>query len=520
MPSSRRGVLIWFVACGAILAAMLAGLGVLARSPVPVWRLVALAVGAHLPYVLLLLLAWRRAIPGGAWTVVATALVLRAVLVLAPPAFSDDVYRYVWDGRVAGAGYNPYERAPTDEALATLRNDEWSRINNPELQTIYPPAAQISFTGWAAVWPSSTGFKAMSAAADLGVICLVVLLAGGSLPLRRGPPGPVRGSRAVLAGALYGLNPIACIETGMSGHLEPLALLPTLAAVLLLARSEAEPASRITRCRVAAGWAAPVVFGLGCATKLVPALLWPVLGRRDWRFWVVTPAIVVAFYLPFASVGQDLFETTGIFVRAWEGNAGAFALLKAAAARIIGWIAGVEGGEEIVRIAWLDGPARALEGTFFTLHKDGGFDPAAPGAFTLNDLSLAAAKIAAGLSLVAVVAVCVKRRFDPVRGALWLFGALVLLSPVVHPWYLLWVLPFAALRGVWPWLALGAALPLAYLPLDGWWQRSEWVVAPWVPWVEHGAFFCVFVAWLAWRLRPGGRRAGDGNRTSFGRACG
>ena len=116
------------------------------------------------------------------------------------------------------------------------------------------------------------------------------------------------------------------------------------------------------------------------------------------------------------------------------------------------------------------------------------------------------------VGLIAVLAVSVWRRLDPLRAALWLFGVLVIVSPIVHPWYFLWVLPFAAARREWPWLILGAALPLAYLPLDEWWASSTWRVPAWVPWVEYGSFFGVLIARFAW-LRWG-------RGTVRGRACG
>ena len=52
---------------------------------------------------------------------------------------------------------------------------------------------------------------------------------------------------------------------------------------------------------------------------------------------------------------------------------------------------------------------------------------------------------------------------DPVRGGAALFGGLLLCSPTVYPWYLLWVLPWAALAGGAAWIVGGgdgaAALP-------------------------------------------------------------
>jgi hypothetical protein len=489
MPNSPRGVLLWLVAGLACLSAVFVALAVLGHSPVPVWRLIALLIGAHLPFAAVMLLAWRRWIPGGPWTVIGAALALRLILVCSPPVFSDDIYRYVWDGRVLQAGHNPFAFAPDDPALESQRNDEWARINNPALRTIYPPLAQTVFVATAAVWPRVSGFKLVSALFDTSVVLLVFALAGGRLTRRRSEVDRAGSDRAILAGMFYGLNPLTCVESGMSGHLEPIALAPTLLAVVLLTRGKDSSGGGSRLRDRASTWLAAASLGLAWAVKLVPALLWPALGRRNWRVWVVAPLVVAALYLPFASAGSHLFESMGTFARSWEGNAGIFALLKALAEQVVGWIAGVERPDEIVHATWLDGPARALEGTFFTLHRDSTFDPSAPGAFTLGDLALAVAKLVAGAALIAILVVTLKRRFEPVRAGLWLFGALLLVSPVVHPWYILWVLPFAAVRRAWPWLVLGALLPLAYLPLDGWWSQGVWSAPGWIPWIEYGAFF-------------------------------
>jgi hypothetical protein len=76
---------------------------------------------------------------------------------------------------------------------------------------------------------------------------------------------------------------------------------------------------------------------------------------------------------------------------------------------------------------------------------------------------------------------------DPVAGAAALFGALLLLSPTVYPWYLLWVLPWAALAGQARWLWAAAAAPLAYLPATAgvaWW--------PWLHLASWGPFLLLW----------------------------
>ncbi len=44
--------------------------------------------------------------------ILSIAALLRLCLLPLPPSLSDDVYRYLWDGRVAAFGWNPYFHAP------------------------------------------------------------------------------------------------------------------------------------------------------------------------------------------------------------------------------------------------------------------------------------------------------------------------------------------------------------------------------------------------------------------------
>ena len=79
--------------------------------------------------------------------ILATAALLRFGALAAPVYLSDDVYRYIWDGRVQAAGINPYRYIPTDTQLAPLRDETiFPNINrNNYAPTIYPPVAQMLF---------------------------------------------------------------------------------------------------------------------------------------------------------------------------------------------------------------------------------------------------------------------------------------------------------------------------------------------------------------------------------------
>ncbi|MER8153924.1 hypothetical protein [Streptomyces sp. NPDC094472] len=58
----------------------------------------------------------------GAVFVLAGSVAVAATGLLAPPRTSTDAYRYAWDGRVQAAGISPYDHAPEDPALASLRD--------------------------------------------------------------------------------------------------------------------------------------------------------------------------------------------------------------------------------------------------------------------------------------------------------------------------------------------------------------------------------------------------------------
>jgi hypothetical protein len=94
------------------------------------------------------------------------------------------------------------------------------------------------------------------------------------------------------------------------------------------------------------------------------------------------------------------------------------------------------------------------------------------------------------LAGVAVIARSVTWR-DPVGGTAALFGGLLLCSPTVYPWYVLWVLPFSALVGQARWLWVAAAAPLLYLP--------QLLGVSWWPWLHLALWGPLPLLW--WRDR-------------------
>jgi hypothetical protein len=235
-----------------------------------------LAQGALYAAAVILLL---RGAPVSLGWVLGVAIILRLAILFLPPFLSDDIYRYVWDGRVQGAGVNPYLYIPNDPALAGLRDPSiWPNINRGDYApTIYPPAAQALFFLITRVTGSVVGMKiAWVFFEGVSAWGVVRLLDGMGLPRRR-----------LL---IYAWSPLAVWEIAGSGHLD--AAMTAFVALAVLARMQNRQ-----------GFAG-AALGLAVLVKFFPLVALPALWRRgDWRLPTACAAIVAAGYLVYVSAG-------------------------------------------------------------------------------------------------------------------------------------------------------------------------------------------------------------------------
>lgn len=303
---SRHGLLLVLgVLAAAALAATVAvgGGGGATRARIGLWLL------AHAFY---LVAAWvatrpRTTLPGRhvlPWILI-VGLVPRLLLLPTDPALSQDLYRYLWDGRLVASGVNPFPQAPNDPSLERFRNGLEGKLNHADVPTIYPPAAQLLFAATARIEATSRAWKA-----TLLVLETALLLALGYLLRARGLP-PER----LL---LYYWNPLVVVETFGSGHVDL-----AVAAFLVLALALLE-----RRRDVAAG----VAFALAALTKYLPLLLVPALVRaRAWRVLAVAAAVGALLFVPFLGAGGALWGGLSAYARHWEFNGSLYHLLRASA---------------------------------------------------------------------------------------------------------------------------------------------------------------------------------------------
>jgi alpha-1,6-mannosyltransferase len=217
--------------------------------------------------------------------ILGTAVLLRLIALAAPVFLSDDINRYVWDGRVQAAGINPYRYIPTAPELEALRDPLiFPNINrNNYAPTIYPPVAQMLFL-------VANRFGGTALAVKLVLVTIEAVGIGALLFLLRAAGRP---PEHIL---LYVWHPLPVWEIAGSGHVD--AAVVTFTALAL--------AAAVSGRRV---WSA-VALSAATLVKFFPLVLVPALWRPaksnvgDWSWLAAFFAVVVAAYLPYIGVGS------------------------------------------------------------------------------------------------------------------------------------------------------------------------------------------------------------------------
>jgi hypothetical protein len=240
---------------------------------------------------------------------------------------------------------------------------------------------------------------------------------------------------------VYAWSPLVVFEGAQAGHVEVAVIFLVLLGLLL----------RQTGSSALAGAA----LGLAVLVKFYPIVLLPAWSRReDWRFPAATAATVGLGYLPYAAAlgAGALGFLPEYFASSEDHNIGLRALL-----------------------------------TY-------------PFGFT-GEVARGVAIALAFAAMAATVVVIGRSARHDVRG-LWrasalAVGAYLLLVPTaMHPWYVMWIVPFLCVRPSPAWLWFSGAVTLSYI---------AYVVAPaplpWWAWLgEYGPLYALLLAGAVARL--------------------
>ena len=242
----------------------------------------------------------------GAACVLVFALIFRATVLPAAPDQSEDVYRYLWDGRLAAQGIDPYRYPPDAPELEYLRDGRiYPMLNSKPYVTAYPPLAQALFRCSTALFgPEVIPMKAVFSLLEFASLVLswrLLILFGMSLqPL-----------------ILVAWNPLFIFEFSHSGHSDSASMFLILLAIYLLRRSRPYWA--------VAGFAGAVL------AKLHPALWTPLFIRRlGWKTAAAGAAVFIAGWLAYLSPVTWLryLRSLALYFRLFEFNASIHYLLR------------------------------------------------------------------------------------------------------------------------------------------------------------------------------------------------
>jgi alpha-1,6-mannosyltransferase len=254
-----------------------------------------------------------------------------------PPGPEDDIHRYVWDGRLQRLGYNPYVVVPSDPAVRALHSAETRNLNNPDLPTPYPPAAQLFFRGVTAIHESAFALKLAFVLCEFAIVFVLLDLLRSNR----------KGAHLVLA---YAWNPLLAIEVAGSGHIDIVGALLLLVSVAALSR-----AWRTT---------AAIALGLAIAVKFLPLVLLPLYWKRvRIRDALLAVVVVALLYTPFLHHGHIPIGSLGTYVQGFRFNGPLFAMFAhVAPPQILAAVAVLVG---LLTASWLRAKAYELSPNVF-----------------------------------------------------------------------------------------------------------------------------------------------------------
>jgi alpha-1,6-mannosyltransferase len=214
----------------------------------------------------------------------------------------------------------------------------------------------------------------------------------------------------------YAWNPAVVYSFAGAGHFDSLMLL-TLVGAIVVAKN--------LKTNWRAALLSSVLLGLSISIKIVPLFLVPLWFLRARRHWpAVTPALLIPasltlFYGGLATVAQPLRQFA--YVARFND--------------LIWWL---------------------IEATIWPnpMQKNG------------------RAQVVLAITVLILTFIF---RHDSRRAVLWILGAVLILSPVLHPWYVTWVLPVACARRQYAWhiLSLSATVALLVWEDGPFWRAWE-----------------------------------------------
>ncbi len=370
----------------------------------------------------------------------------RIVLIPSEPFLSDDIYRYLWDGKIIASGINPYKFAPVDIQLLQFRDQIiYPFINFPEIATSYPPVSQFMFLINQWLGGSVFSWKFLLLFVEI-ILFLVIFRMVQHFNLNK------------FRLLIYFYNPLLIIETYSSGHVEIAGVSFFWIAVYLFYKRY--------------DWKSIIFFAMSIMTKFIPLVSGlPFLLNKFFRKSALLMVICSIILLPFMFSG--ILPLPGLFsyINRWEFNGGLYQL----AISIMNLL-------DIKEYKWMEVNFSGHLETFYFSY-----------AFLY--------KVFAAVILVVVFfdqmnklrATSRFRSINFIQRAFILTAGFLLLIPTLHPWYLIWIIPFLVFIPNWSWLLFTFLIQASYFVLKDYALLSVWKESVWILLFQYVPFYTILI---------------------------
>ena len=223
------------------------------------------------------------------------ATVFRLCCIGAPLIWSDDLYRYLWEGKLVLQGGNPFVEPPASfDVLDGIRE----RVNHPHIPTVYPPLAQVFFALCSVIWYHPAMIQTVFALVD-------GLTLWGLWTWSNRNDHSLENVQWLW---VYALHPLAIVESAWSGHLESLVMCCVVWGMV--------------NCERGGRW----FWLLGGWVKLLPFVFLGFVRDWSWRqvLGIFTVSILATLYF------WDMRALNGLstYAKHWEYNSSMYALLS------------------------------------------------------------------------------------------------------------------------------------------------------------------------------------------------
>ena len=243
-------------------------------------------------------------------------LFFRLIFIWGEPKWSDDYYRFIWDGKIMSVGENPYEKLPSvaeskNGLEQNIRDELLFRMNSPNYYSVYPPIQQLFFV--------PTGFTESIPMALL-VLRLEILI--GEILLFIFLIKSVQSQFISLASVSWiWLNPLWIIEVNGNLHFEGWLITFLAIGIYYLFKQKY--------------WLATVFMSLSAALKMIPIIVVPAV--KKWlgfnKAFAISLLAVVGFlgsmsWIFISHQQNHFFESIDLYYHKFEFNASFYFLLR------------------------------------------------------------------------------------------------------------------------------------------------------------------------------------------------